>query len=107
MTKGKQQPIVTFTIYLGRSIPGGGYVSGEELLGFFEGVVAPLIDSFSVYHGGGYWKGKPEANAVIMIITDNPETIARNVDLIASTYRQLFSQESVLINSFTNQTYSI
>jgi len=53
------------------------------------------FDGFTVYHGTGYWKGIPERNLTIEIITEDLDNV--KVVALAERVRVFLKQEAVLV----------
>jgi hypothetical protein len=62
--------------------------------------VCPLFKNFSVREELGFWKGEPEPIKVVSYITSRINDVM-SVYGLAQTYKQMFGQETVLINSYT------
>ena len=62
--------------------------------------VCPLFKNFSVREELGFWKGEPLPIKVVSYITSRFDD-GVSVYGLAQTYKQMFGQETVLINSYT------
>lgn len=82
----------TYNLYLGRSIPSGGYVN-DCLLDYFLDKVDKVVDGYTLTSADGVWKGVPEDTIVMTIAANDYDTIL----CIAETYKEMFNQESVAV----------
>lgn len=93
--------IVT-TLYLGRSIPGGGKVSDAALDGFLREVVAPRFPGFTLLDGAGWWTSPgaaapaTEPSAVLQIVRCDEKSSEAALREVGAAYAERFSQESIL-----------
>lgn len=93
----------TYQLFFGRNIPQRpkalSTVSGDDFADFLTSTVNRYFDSWTVTEGTSCWKGEPEDVFILTIIADSYEA-ALEVRAIANLYKQSFSQDAVLINSF-------
>jgi hypothetical protein len=88
---------VSDRLFCGRSIPGGGVVSDEELTAFIAEVVEPRFpEGFSVMRGRGHWRGGDEDAVIFEFVRPVDARQERAVAEIAEAYRTRFRQEAVL-----------
>jgi hypothetical protein len=97
----------TYQLYCGRNIPQApkplAVVSYDDFADFLDNTVSRYFESWTVTEGVSCWKGVPEDVFIITIISDEYEA-ALEVRAIANLYKQSFSQEAVLINSFRSDS---
>ena len=93
----------TYQLYFGRNIPQRppslSTVSGDDFADFLTSTVNRYFDSWTVTEGISCWKGEPEDVFILTIIAETYEA-ALEVRAIANLYKESFSQEAVLINSY-------
>jgi hypothetical protein len=89
------------TLYLGRSIPGGGEVSDEALARFLaEEVVPRLPEGFTVLEGTGFWRDRDTGETIrertaVLVVLHAPGSRG-TVAEIAAAYARRFGQQAVL-----------
>jgi len=91
----------TSTLYLGRSIPGGGEVSDEAVARFVaEEVVTRLPDGFTLIEGTGWWRDRTSGETIrertLILVVMHPPEGRGTVAEIARAYAQRFGQQAVL-----------
>lgn len=79
----------TYQLFMGRDIPGGGYVSEEDFNKFLH-IVDTIVDGYTVQHARGVWHGEHEAAKVMTVSTDEDTAYE-----IARTYKKAFNQLAV------------
>lgn len=93
----------TYQVYLGRNIPQVparlATVTDEDFSNFVETTVSRYFNSWTVFNGVSSWKGVPEEVFVLTIISDEYEAPLW-LRVIGTAYKEMFSQEAVLINSY-------
>lgn len=93
----------TYQLFFGRNIPqvpkALSTVTDEDFEEFLVSTVSRYFDSWTVTQGFSLWKGEPEEVFILTIISDQYEA-ALEVRAVANLYKQTFSQDAVLINSF-------
>lgn len=100
--RSDEQPLVRDTLYLGRSIPGGGSVDEAAWSAFEADVVSPAFpDGYSVLDAHGRWRGKDgatvgEDSRLLVLVHHDGAASAQAVRKIAAAYKARFRQESVL-----------
>ena len=97
----------TYQLYCGRNIPQApksfAVVSYDDFIDFLNNTVSRYFENWTVIEGASCWKGVPEEVFILTIISDEYEA-ALEVRAIANLYKQSFSQEAVLINSFRSDS---
>lgn len=97
-----ERGIVT-TLYLGRSIAGGGVVDDAALARFLDEVAGPkLPDGFTVLRGEGWWHapGAPasghEDSIALQVVRCETKEAEQAVKDVAAAYAERFRQEAIL-----------
>ena len=98
-------PATLFSLYFGRSLPGGGEVDKAAWRAFLDGEVTPRFpDGFTVLKARGAWRDGTrgttsfEASNVLEIVAIKVRAAARaKADAIAAAYKRRFRQQSVLV----------
>lgn len=97
----------TYQLYLGKNIPqmpkALATVSQDDFNEFLQTTVARYFPSWTVIEGSSSWKGVPEDVFILTIISDEYEA-PLYIRSIAKIYKDSFSQEAVLINSFRSDS---
>jgi len=100
----------TYQLYLGRNIPqvpeALAYVNDIDFADFLTTTVKRYFENWTITNSVSSWKGIPEDVYVLTIISDDYEA-ALFVRAIAKAYKDSFSQEAVLINSFRSDSLLI
>lgn len=94
----------TFTITFGLFKKYQGVVTEDEWNLFLVEEVCPLLQGFSVREELGFWGSDPEPSKVLTVIAceQDPIDLALTVHAIATSYRDRFEQEAVLVNSWNS-----
>ncbi len=92
---------VQSTLYLGRSIPGGGEVSDAALSRFVAEEVTPRFpEGFTLIDGAGAWRDRTSGATIrertVILIVLHPPSRRGAVEEIAAAYARRFGQQSVL-----------
>jgi hypothetical protein len=92
---------VQSTLYLGRSIPGGGEVSDAALARFVAEEVTPRFpEGFTLIDGAGAWRDRTSGATIrertVILIVLHPPSRRAAVEEIAAAYARRFGQQSVL-----------
>lgn len=92
---------VQSTLFLGRSIPGGGEVDDAALTRFVaEEIVPRLPDGFTLLDGTGFWRdgttGATIRERTVLLVVLHPPQARGVVEAIASAYAARFGQQAVL-----------
>jgi hypothetical protein len=86
------------TFYLGADIQGKHTVTDTDFSLWLEDEVTPRFPGFTVRSAEGYWKGKPEPmRELVILVTDGPSA-TKDIEAIASSYKQRFAQEAVMVS---------
>jgi len=91
----------TYTIVFGLMRDGGLPVTEDEWYLFLTQEVSPLLPSFSVRDELGFVEGEPESCRVLTYVSTCYED-ALSIHAIAVTYKTMFDQHSVMVNSFAS-----
>lgn len=97
-----EQLLVRDTLYLGRSIPGGGEVDAEAWRQFEADVLLGAFPrGYTVLDATGRWRGADgalvgEASRVVIIVHADDSASEATVRDVVARYRSTFRQESVL-----------
>jgi hypothetical protein len=84
----------TYQLFMGRDIPGGGYVNDTDWQKFLH-IVDTIVDGYTVVDADGVWLGVHEDCKVMTISTDDIESVRE----IANVYKQAFDQMAVGITT--------
>ena len=71
------------------------YVQKYEIDEFLSDIVSPRFPGFTVFHGQGYWQGKPEDSFVVVILGDDTEHTHDSINDIINYYKRTYYQDSV------------
>jgi len=82
----------TYQLFMGRNVPGGGYVDDFKFNKFLH-IVDTIVDGYTVQNVQGVWKGEHENTKLMTICTDDVEAVYE----IARTYKNAFNQDSVAV----------
>lgn len=99
-------PQVKAEIYFGLSIAGKQAVDADTFAAFLGRAVTPHFPGFAVQNVLGYWKGEPEAAAVLIILGDDVGQFRQQIRSIAEMYKSDFLQEAVAY-SFTPCSFAL
>jgi hypothetical protein len=96
-----QPAFVQSTLYLGRSIPGGGEVSDATLARFVaEEITSRFPDGFTLLDGAGAWRDRASGETIrertMILVVLHPPARRGAVAEIAAAYAHRFGQQSVL-----------
>ena len=83
----------TYQVFLGTNKPSGGVVTTYEWSQFLKQIDATFSEGYTVQKAIGRWRGVNENTFLLTVITDELKTLQS----LCLTYKQLFDQESVLI----------
>lgn len=89
------------TLYLGRSIPGGGEVGDAALARFVAEEITPRFpDGFTLLDGAGAWRDRASGETIRertkILVVLHPPARRGAVEEIAAAYARRFGQQSVL-----------
>lgn len=92
---------VQSTLYLGRSIPGGGEVGDAALARFVAEEITPRFpDGFTLIDGAGAWRDRASGGTIrertMILVVLHPPGQRGAVEEIAAAYAHRFGQQSVL-----------
>jgi hypothetical protein len=79
----------TYQLFMGRDIPGGGYVTDEDFDKFLR-IVDTLVDGYTVQDAQGVWQGDREDTKVMTVFAP-----CEAVFEIARVYKDAFKQLAV------------
>jgi hypothetical protein len=65
--------------------------------------VSGWFDAFTIFHGTGYWQGKPKASTVVEIVSDKPELVKN----VAGGIRRRLKQRAVLVVEIGTESYLV
>ena len=83
----------TYQCFLGTNKPTGGVVTTYEWSQFLKQIDATFTEGYTVQNAIGRWRGVNENTFLLTVITDELKTLTS----LCQTYKDLFNQESVLI----------
>ena len=83
----------TYQVFLGTNKPTGGVVTTYEWSQFLKQIDATFSEGYTVQKAIGRWNGVNENTFLLTVITDELKTLQS----LCQTYKDLFNQESVLI----------
>ena len=83
----------TYQVFLGTNKPNGGVVTTYEWSQFLKQIDATFSEGYTVQKAIGRWRGVNENTFLLTVITDELKTLQS----LCQTYKDLFNQESVLI----------
>ena len=83
----------TYQVFLGTNKPTGGVVTTYEWSQFLKQIDATFTEGYTVQNAIGRWRGVNENTFLLTVITDELKTLQS----LCQTYKDLFNQESVLI----------
>ena len=83
----------TYQVFLGTNKPTGGVVTTYEWSQFLKQIDATFTEGYTVQNAIGRWRGVNENTFLLTVITDELKTLTS----LCQTYKDLFNQESVLI----------
>ena len=81
----------TYQLFMGRDIPGGGYVTDEDFTKFLH-VVDTIVDGYTVQDVEGVWLGEHEDTKLMTIFAEEDQVYE-----IARTYKHAFDQMAVAV----------
>jgi len=92
---------VQTTLYLGRSVPGGGEVSDAALARFVAEEITPRFpEGFTLLDGAGAWRDRASGETIrertMILVVLHPPARRGAVEEIAAAYARRFGQQSVL-----------
>ena len=98
-------PATLFSLYFGRSLPGGGEVDKAAWRAFLDGEVTPRFpDGFTVLKARGAWRDRMRgttsfeaSNVLEIVVIEAPAAARAKADEIAGAYKRRFQQQSVLV----------
>ena len=98
-------PATLFSLYFGRSLPGGGEVDKAAWRAFLDGEVTPRFpDGFTVLKARGAWRDRTRgttsfeaSNVLEIVVIEAPAAARAKADEIAAAYKRRFQQQSVLV----------
>lgn len=98
-------PATLFSLYFGRTMPGGGEVDKAAWRAFLDGEVIPRFpDGFTVLKARGAWRDAARgtttfeaSNVVEVVAMGAPEGARAKAEEIAAAYKARFRQQSVLV----------
>ena len=91
----------TYQLFCGRDIPNGGVVTDDMFNSFIKDELDTLFDGYTISNVLGMWKGVPEITNCISICTDEYNKVLA----VANAYKQLFSQDSVAIQTLAPMSF--
>ena len=83
----------TYQCFLGTNKPTGGVVTTYEWSQFLKQIDATFTEGYTVQNAIGRWRGVNENTFLLTVITDELKPLTS----LCQTYKDLFNQESVLI----------
>ncbi len=98
-------PATLFSLYFGRSMPGGGEVDKAAWRAFLDGEVIPRFPAgFTVLKARGAWRDAARgttsfeaSNVLEIVVIEAPEGARAKADEIAAAYKSRFQQQSILM----------
>ncbi|MBM3540447.1 MAG: DUF3574 domain-containing protein [Alphaproteobacteria bacterium] len=98
-------PATLFSLYVGRSMPGGSEVDKAAWRAFLDGEVTPRFpDGFTVLKAQGAWRDGARgttsfeaSNVLEIVVMGAPAPARAKADEIAAAYKRRFQQQSVLV----------
>jgi hypothetical protein len=81
----------TYQLFMGRDIPGGGYVTDNDFTKFLR-IVDTIVDGYTVQDVQGVWQGEHE-DTKLMTIYGSYDSVLE----IARIYKDAFSQLAVAL----------
>jgi hypothetical protein len=94
------------TLYFGANVPNGDYVTDALFAQFLEDEITPQFPGFTVMHGQGYWKGKPEIVRALSILAPDTNDFRGRIRAFAERYKTRFHQEAVAYD-FTSCEFTL
>lgn len=96
MPAGYRVEGVSDRLFCGRSIPGGGEVTDDEVRQFLDEFVTPRFPGFTSWTAIGSWQGEEEKTLVLEFIHPYGRGYEEKVREIAEEYRRRFRQQAVM-----------
>ena len=90
----------TYQLFCGRDIPTGGTVT-DTMWDSFTDIINDYFDGYTVSDVQGMWKGVSEDTKCLSFCTDEYSKVLA----IANEYKQLFSQDSVAIQTLAPMAF--
>lgn len=92
---------IRYDFYIGLTTQGGSQLDPATVeFQVAQRLALHGIDGFTVTQCRGYWKGRPEDVLVVTVLDHDFYSSDRYVD-IAAAFKELFDQETVLLNTST------
>ena len=89
--------MIKTTIYFGRDINGTDEVTNTSWFRFLNEVVDKYYSGYTWFYASGVWEGKTEGTFVVEIVHEKAAEEAGKITDIAAEYKNLYSQDSVMV----------
>ena len=92
------RPCIVYDIYVGlRSRDGEVFLLDETQVNHILQLCN--VDSATIFHTGGFWKGNAEPSFMVRVVDTKPGTLCAEVRAVACRLRELYKQDSALVTA--------